>query len=311
MLKSIIFPAKLDYPFLPGEVEDTKYFGVILSDNLDWSKHITTATTKANARLSFIKRNLKDCPKTLKELAYFSLVRSFTDYCSTVWDPHQKHNHDRLKMVQRRAARFVKSKYKRTESVTAMLNELGWHSLSKRREDARLILFYKIINNLAKNNSSLIAEVKQIDSDICDSHHNERLFDEHEATSKIASDPKFFYKFAKRSSKTKTNIGPLLANDNTLSDDPKVVSELLLHQYNRVFSVPLATHAISDPFFFFINPAPQTNCLSSILVNDELIVDVIKELSCNSAAGPVIPIALLKNASVELAKPLNILFNHF
>ena len=53
-------------------------------------------------------------------------------------------------MVQRRAARFVKSKYKRTESVTAMLNELGWHSLSKMREDARLILFYKIINNLAK-----------------------------------------------------------------------------------------------------------------------------------------------------------------
>ena len=30
------------------------------------------------------------------------------------------------------------------------MNELGWHSLSKRREDARLILFYKIINNLAK-----------------------------------------------------------------------------------------------------------------------------------------------------------------
>ena len=130
-----------------GEVEDTKYLGVTLSDNIDWSKHITT---KANARLSFIKRNLKDCPKTLKELAYFSLVRSFTDYCSTVWDPHQKYNHDKLEMVQRRAARFVKSKYKRTESVTAMLNELGWHSLSKRREDARLILLYKIINNLAK-----------------------------------------------------------------------------------------------------------------------------------------------------------------
>ena len=39
---------------------------------------------------------------------------------------------------------------KLSESVTAMLNELGWHSLSKRRKDARLILFYKIINNLAK-----------------------------------------------------------------------------------------------------------------------------------------------------------------
>ena len=95
-------------------------------------------------------RNLKDCPKILKELAFFSLVRSFTDYCSTVWDPHQKYNHDKLEMLQCRDARFVKSKYKRTESVTAMLNELGWHSLSKRREDAKLVLFYKIINNLAK-----------------------------------------------------------------------------------------------------------------------------------------------------------------
>ena len=133
-----------------GEVEDTKYLGITLSDNLDWSKHITTTTAKTNARLSFIKLNLKDRPKTLKELAYFSLVHSFTDYCSTVWDPHQKYNHDKLEIVQRMAARCVKSKYKRTESVTAMLNELSWHSLSKRREDARLILFYKIINNLAK-----------------------------------------------------------------------------------------------------------------------------------------------------------------
>ena len=34
-------------------------------------------------------------------------------------------------------------------SVTQMLEELTWVPLSKRRENARLILFYKIINNLA------------------------------------------------------------------------------------------------------------------------------------------------------------------
>ena len=56
----------------------------------------------------------------------------------------------KLEMVQRRAARFVESRYKRTDSVTAMLDELGWPILSKRRKDARLILFYKIINNLAQ-----------------------------------------------------------------------------------------------------------------------------------------------------------------
>ena len=123
---------------------------VTISDNLDWSKHITTTTTKANARLSFIKRNLKDCPQKLKEIAYFSLVRSFVDYASAVWDPHQKFNQVKLEMVQRRAARFVKNRYRRTDSVTAMLDELAWPILSKRRKDARLILFYKIINNLAQ-----------------------------------------------------------------------------------------------------------------------------------------------------------------
>ena len=91
--------------------------------------------------LSFIKRNPKDCPQKLKEIAYFSLVRSFLDYASTVWDPHSKFNQEKLEMVQRRAARFVKIRYRRTDSVTAMLDEPGWPILLKRRKDARLIFF--------------------------------------------------------------------------------------------------------------------------------------------------------------------------
>ena len=52
-------------------------------------------------------------------------------------------------MVQRRAARFVKGRYGMFKSVTQMLEQLTWIPLSKRRENSRLILFYKIINNLA------------------------------------------------------------------------------------------------------------------------------------------------------------------
>ena len=131
------------------EVTDTKYLGLTFSDNLDWSKQITIITNKANAKLSFLRRNLKGCPEKLKELAYFSLVRSFLEYSATVWDPHQKFNVKKIEMVQRRAARFVKCKYSRFESVQLLLDDLGWPLLSKRRKDARLILFYKIINNLA------------------------------------------------------------------------------------------------------------------------------------------------------------------
>ena len=61
----------------------------------------------------------------------------------TVWDPCQKYNSDKVEVVQRRAARFVKSRYIRYSSVSDMLDVLGWPPLSQRRQEARLIMFFK------------------------------------------------------------------------------------------------------------------------------------------------------------------------
>ena len=72
------------------------------------------------------------------------------EYGAIVWDPYQKYNSDKVERVQRRAARFVKSRYSRYSSVSDMIDVLGWPSLSRRRQEARLILFYKIINGLAQ-----------------------------------------------------------------------------------------------------------------------------------------------------------------
>ena len=55
-----------------------------------------------------------------------------------------------VERVQSRAARFVKSRYSRYSSVSDMLDVLGWPPLSQMRQEARLILFYKIINCLAQ-----------------------------------------------------------------------------------------------------------------------------------------------------------------
>ena len=50
-----------------------------------------------------------------------------------------------------RAARFGKSSYTRAESVTAVLDKLDWHILSKKKhKDATLILFYKLFNHLTQ-----------------------------------------------------------------------------------------------------------------------------------------------------------------
>ena len=111
---------------------DAKYLGVTLSNDLEWSKHIATKTKKYNSKLSFLRRNLKGCPEKLKQTAYFSLIRSFMEYGATVWDPYQKYSSDKI------------------ESVSDMLDVLEWTPLSQRRQEARLILFYKIINGLAQ-----------------------------------------------------------------------------------------------------------------------------------------------------------------
>ena len=132
------------------EVMDAKCLGVTLSNDLEWSKHIATMPNKANSKHSFLRRSLKGCPEKLKQTAYFSLIRSFMEYGATVWDPYQKYNSDKVERVQRRAARFVKSRYSSYSSVSDMLDVLGWPPLSQRRQEARIILFFLIINGLAQ-----------------------------------------------------------------------------------------------------------------------------------------------------------------
>ena len=49
------------------EVKDAKYLGVTVSDDLEWTKRINAITTKANSKLSFLRRNLKGCPEKLRK----------------------------------------------------------------------------------------------------------------------------------------------------------------------------------------------------------------------------------------------------
>ena len=54
----------------------------------------------------------------------------------------------KLESIQRKAARFVKNDYGRTSSVSQMMQELGWKPPQERRREPRLIMMYKILNNL-------------------------------------------------------------------------------------------------------------------------------------------------------------------
>ncbi|XP_072018059.1 uncharacterized protein [Amphiura filiformis] len=78
--------------------------------------------------------------------AFQTLVRPHLEYCSTVWNPHTKELIDKIETIQRRGARFVFSDYRRTSSVTTMLEKLDWKPLHLRRKVACVSMFHKIVN---------------------------------------------------------------------------------------------------------------------------------------------------------------------
>ena len=130
------------------QVDQAKYLGITITSELGWSAHVDSTCNKANSTLGFLKRNMRRSPKGLKELAYFSLVRSKLEYSASVWDPDLVRDVNKLDMVQRRAARFVCNDYRYDSSVTAMLDQLGWRDLANRRKDIRLALLYKVTYHL-------------------------------------------------------------------------------------------------------------------------------------------------------------------
>ena len=142
------------------EVRNSKFLGLYISNELEWSTHIADATWKGNCTLGFIHRNLKSCPTKLKESAYITLVRSVPEYGATLWDPHLTKDINSLVKVQRKAASFVKHDSRCTSSVTTKLEELGWKNLTDWRWDLHIALLYTITNDLVAVPNSSIGLIK-------------------------------------------------------------------------------------------------------------------------------------------------------
>ena len=54
----------------------------------------------------------------------------------------------KVEAVQRQAARFCFNDYSRTNSVSSMMQDLGWEELQTRCQQNKGVMMYRIVNNL-------------------------------------------------------------------------------------------------------------------------------------------------------------------
>ena len=92
-------------------VDNIKYLGITITNDLKWNTHISNVCSKANRTLGFLRRTPFSCPQKMKEAAYKGMVRPTLEYGSSVWDPHSDQLQEELEKVQNRAARFVTRNY--------------------------------------------------------------------------------------------------------------------------------------------------------------------------------------------------------
>ena len=79
--------------------EVTKYLSVDLQSNLSWKIYIDRISKKANSMLGFLRHNLRASSEDTKANAYYSMVQSILDYCTSEWNPHHKDHIRKLGMV--------------------------------------------------------------------------------------------------------------------------------------------------------------------------------------------------------------------
>ena len=84
--------------------------------------------------------------KTLNQI-YVSFLRPILEYASSVWDGCTIYEKETLEKIQHEAARTVTG-LTRSVAISKLYNEVGWLSLENRRKYQKLILTFKVKNNL-------------------------------------------------------------------------------------------------------------------------------------------------------------------
>ena len=83
------------------------------------------------------------------------------------------------------------------------------NKISKFHHERKIIMRKRLkLVKSCKSVPSIKAQLVKFEKQICDSHLSKKLFEEKVAATKIKEDPNYFFRYAKKLSICKTDIGP-------------------------------------------------------------------------------------------------------
>ena len=133
------------------EKEQIKDLGVIISNDLTWSKQIKEVVSKARIMTGWVLRTFATRDRDPMVTMWNTQVRSTLDYCSPLWSPDPKDlgNIDLLENTQRSFTRSINGM--EGLDYTQRLRKLHMYSVQRRHERYKIIYIYKIKEGLVPN----------------------------------------------------------------------------------------------------------------------------------------------------------------
>jgi hypothetical protein len=130
------------------EVPSHKHLGIYFASNLKWNLQIHEISIKARKRLNaMIPLKFKLNCKSL-EIMYNSFVLPVMEYANTVWGGSYDSDLNKLERIHVDGMRLISGATAKS-NISKLYKETAWLSIKERRDNAMLLMMFKIKNHLA------------------------------------------------------------------------------------------------------------------------------------------------------------------
>ena len=131
-----------------AETDSHKHLGTILQKNGRWTKQTAEIQSRSKKKVDILRGLTFKLNRTSLEKIYTTYIRPSLEYASIVWDNITKREEQDLEDIQIAALRAITGTKKGTNHQNLYM-ETGLEKLKTRRQRQKLVLMYKIKNNLA------------------------------------------------------------------------------------------------------------------------------------------------------------------